>query len=298
MIKNKKAFSIIELSVVILVIGILVIGITQGSRILAESKLKSARTLTDSSPVNSMLGLVLWLDATDSSTIAAGTAGSGVYNMAENNSDVTDWKDRNPQNSFPKVVSAPANTNRPKYIKNGIGGLPTIDFDGSSDYLINSDTQGPIASGKTGYTVAVVWRSDVRTTMTILGQTGASSSCNGTYAGMVTNNTALRSWGCGGSYDFGTLAFAANTPYVAIVRVNQLNNLISAYLNSSSQTGSPTLMATLESGGISVAGRLDGSGSFFNGYISEIIVFDRALRNDEITSIQEYLSKKYSIKVI
>ncbi len=38
-------------------------------------------------------------------------------------------------------------------------------------------------------------------------------------------------------------------------------------------------------------------GEFFNGYISEIIIFDRALKNSEIQPIVEYLSRKYSIKL-
>ena len=63
--KNNKAFSLIELSIVILVISLLVVGVTKGSRLMSEAKLKSAQALTSSSPVNAMTGVVLWLDATD-----------------------------------------------------------------------------------------------------------------------------------------------------------------------------------------------------------------------------------------
>jgi hypothetical protein len=37
--------------------------------------------------------------------------------------------------------------------------------------------------------------------------------------------------------------------------------------------------------------------SFFNGYLSEIIIFDRALNSEERKSIEQYLSRKYSIKI-
>jgi prepilin-type N-terminal cleavage/methylation domain-containing protein len=296
---NKKAFSLIELSVVILVIGILVIGITQGSRILKEAKLKSARSLTASSPVVSMSNLVLWLDATDDSKIATGTVASSTYGVVDSGLSVVKWRDRNPQLLLgaQKELTASADGNRPTYVKNGINGLPTLQFDGSTDYLINSATTGVIAGAKTGYTVAAVWRGNTRTTYIIFGQTGASAACGGTYSGMTTNNTALRSWSCGGSYDFGTLAFAAKTDYVAVIKVNKSLNQVSAYLNSASQTGSPSLTANIEAGGISVGGRLDGGSAFFNGYISEIIVFDRALTNAEIDGVQEYLAQKYNIKV-
>ena len=35
----------------------------------------------------------------------------------------------------------------------------------------------------------------------------------------------------------------------------------------------------------------------FNGQISEIIIFDRALMKDEIDDVEKYLSKKYSIEL-
>ncbi len=47
--QNLKAFSIIEISVAILVIGILVAGITQASRLVGESGLRVARNLTTNS---------------------------------------------------------------------------------------------------------------------------------------------------------------------------------------------------------------------------------------------------------
>ncbi len=295
--KNRKAFSLIELSIVILVIGILVIGITQGSRIIAESKAKSAKTLTAGSIVNSMSGLVLWLDATDSSTIATGTAGSGVYTGApDDNSDVTNWKEHNPQTTTPKVLSALAAGNRPKYIKNGINGLPTLQFDGVAQYLQNST--GVIASGKNMYTLIAVWQSSLLSSnRLIFGQDGASAACNGTYAGILTNGTTIRHRGCGGGYDPTHSSVAINIPYIAISVINKNNSNWSVmYLNSASSAATATL-GILESGPISVGGYSNGSGGFFRGYISEIIIFDRAITNIELVSVQNYLSSKYAIRL-
>ncbi len=50
MIKNEKlAFSLIELSIVVLLIGILIAGVTQGSRLIRQSKIKTAQNLTKNS---------------------------------------------------------------------------------------------------------------------------------------------------------------------------------------------------------------------------------------------------------
>ena len=69
---SRLAFSLIELSVVILIIGILVLGVTQGNRMMSEAKLKSARSLTTSSPVASIEGLAVWLDSTSENAFGIG----------------------------------------------------------------------------------------------------------------------------------------------------------------------------------------------------------------------------------
>jgi hypothetical protein len=38
-------------------------------------------------------------------------------------------------------------------------------------------------------------------------------------------------------------------------------------------------------------------GNAYNGEMAEIILFNRALKNEERQSIEDYLSRKYSIKI-
>ena len=57
----QKAFSLIELSIVILIIGILVAGVTQSSRLVSQFRLISARNITLSSPVPTIKNLAYWL---------------------------------------------------------------------------------------------------------------------------------------------------------------------------------------------------------------------------------------------
>ncbi len=58
--KNYNAFSLIELSIVILIIGILVAGVTKGSTLYQKIKLSSARSVTNNSPVAYISGLSVW----------------------------------------------------------------------------------------------------------------------------------------------------------------------------------------------------------------------------------------------
>ena len=65
---KKNAFSLIELSIVILIIGILVAGVTQSSRLVRQFTLNSARNITQGSPVYSILGLLTWVETTMASS--------------------------------------------------------------------------------------------------------------------------------------------------------------------------------------------------------------------------------------
>ena len=121
----KKAFSLIELSVVVLIIGILIAGITQSSRLVRAMKLNTARSLTRSSDVNSIRNLTAWFDATAEGVFSSScntastntdltssarvfntntstgnpsvTTPSSAYIMPEHRQVVRLWKDSNPQ---------------------------------------------------------------------------------------------------------------------------------------------------------------------------------------------------------
>lgn len=58
--KKHTAFSIVELSIVILVIGLIIGGISTSTYLIKQFRLSNARSLTQSSPVSSIEGLVGW----------------------------------------------------------------------------------------------------------------------------------------------------------------------------------------------------------------------------------------------
>ena len=62
MSKKSRAFSLLELSIVILIIGILIAGVTQASRLVAQAKISAAQTQTQSSPVHSINGILLLIE--------------------------------------------------------------------------------------------------------------------------------------------------------------------------------------------------------------------------------------------
>lgn len=111
---SKKAFSLIELSIVILIIGILVSGVTQSSRLIRQFRLSSAQSLTDNSPVNSIPDLVAWYETTKETSTFNGTN----YQL-DDGSAVTILKDIKQTSSVKYDLAANAGSN-PVYKEEGI----------------------------------------------------------------------------------------------------------------------------------------------------------------------------------
>ncbi len=120
MIKNfskNKAFSLIELSVVILVIGIIAAGITSGSSLVRKMRVATARSLTQSSPVPGIRGLALWLDTVSENSLVDAQEVDGAQ--------VDRWNNLNPQSNGGIFLTA-SGADRPFYIEQCINNLPCI----------------------------------------------------------------------------------------------------------------------------------------------------------------------------
>lgn len=151
----KKGFSLIEISIVLLIIGILISGILVGQDLILDAKIKSAQNLTRTSPVNKITDLTLWLDVNaEKSLISTKDVNRCLskymsYQDLLGNETICAWRDINSQKSLGTNMSdkialsintVHAINAMPTYVVNGIGGLPSLYFDGS-DYLISSIPQ-------------------------------------------------------------------------------------------------------------------------------------------------------------
>jgi hypothetical protein len=105
----------------------------------------------------------------------------------------------------------------------------------------------------------------------------------------------------GESNDAHTLAnFITRKPYVSILTVND-SGTVRLYSNSKTTFTAGSINPSIEnlSSNIFCIGAkcLSSKNEFLNGYISEIVVFDRVLKVSEISEIVDYLGKKYGIKL-
>ncbi len=304
MVKNSsknQAFSLIELSIVVLIIGILIAGVTQGSRLVAQSKIKVAQNSTQASPVTSIPDLALWLETTLDDSIVSVANGRNP----ENGDLVSAWNDINTQSISKLSAVQDTTSNQPKYIKNGIAGLPSLSFNGTSNFL--SIASPPILKGNKGYTMIAVWQTaSIAGTRVVMAQDTYAGSCGGNFSGFLTGGSTISLWFCGGGWDWDS-AFTAvvGTPYIETAVINHsLTQNVSFYVNRIKATTSTTPTSpssySVSNSNFTIGNGGGGGGGatnvyFFNGYISEIIIYNRSLKASEVTDIQNYLSKKYSI---
>lgn len=293
--KQQQAFSLIEISIVIVIIGILVAGITQGSRLITQMRLSSAQTQTQSSAVSSIKNIVLWLEPTMDGSVTSPTNGTNV----ESTDIVSSWNDYNPQLSVKTHATQSTSASRPSYVSNGINSLPSIRFDGANDNLsiTNVCTQN--------FTAFAVVKTAVA------GGTGEGYQGQPILWGdRVTNNLdgVPLSIGMGvaktfnGNFDStlkGVTPVSNNNTHILVSTRNMATGartiFVDGIADASDFDGSPN--TTLNDATTLLIGGNTINSLYFTGYIGEIIIFDRVLKAEERKAIEAYLGRKWNVQV-
>lgn len=288
-----SAFSLVEISLVVLIISVVMAGILKTNSLIQKSRLQSAQALTRKSPVIDISSLVVWYETSlpDSFIVAEAVDGTAI----------STWYDNNPNAVIKNNATQAVVANQPLFYENVFNyGIPAIRFDGSNDYL----TFDGAALINTSYTIFVVeQRRNDSSNNYFMG--GTSTSANANLILGYLSNSELRQ-----SHYTDQLVYGSIPSYVSpVARIHSFvfNNLggTSAsgkryWLNGSGASSSTN---TSDDAQINPVTSYAGSGigrafsHYFNGDIAEIIIFSRNLTAQERWAIESYLSKKYSIKV-
>jgi prepilin-type N-terminal cleavage/methylation domain-containing protein len=227
MSKNKSitAFSLIELSIVILIIGILVAGVTQSSRLVRAIRLQTARSLTTSSPVSSIKNLTMWYETTLEKSVDESERQDGI--------EVSKWFDISPTAVTKNDATQATLANRPKFTDNMINGLPALKFDGTADYF---DINGALLVG-TEYTIFVVEQRRTNADTYFLGGGSLTSSDSCLHIGYNLGGTTVRHGHYFNDNDCSNCVAAYTTPNprLHIFRLSSTEGK-KYYLNSSNVT--------------------------------------------------------------
>ena len=283
---RKKAFSLIELSVVSVIIGVLIAGIMSGKRLISQSSLQGARALTKTSAIQSIPDLTLWLEPALEGSITGATS----VNNLSNGDAISSWNDISGN-----VINVTQSSNYPTYLTSGINNLPSINFNGTNNYL-SSTSQTPISAGDDTFTFVAVW-SGSSVSKTIFEQNNNGTLTNGARAALVTSSINGQYGFDGESISFKTTTYSPGSPTISIVTVDGVGT-VNIYNKSNTATSGTIASATQNvTNNIFIIGAkgLSAKTEFFNGQISEIMVFDRELSAIEVSIVNQYLSKKYNI---
>lgn len=289
--RNKKsAFSLIEISIVVLIIGILVAGITQSSRLISSSKIATAQSLTQSAPVSANSGLMLWLETSSEASLLPAQSSDGVA--------VTVWNDINTQSIsklFANTVVASSVTYK---AVSPIGGLPSLQFGATS-------TGMEVAAAAGSFTDAAIQTSGSSFTFFVVSDDDSSADA---VRGVFQNGAANTGFGYANTATASTRAVTVGASTNALATTNYSRNpeivsatydgaTLKAYRNGTNVFDA-TATGVTPTGAMFVGGNAtQTTATSWVGYISEIIVYNNALKDDDRKSIEQYLSKKYGIKV-
>ncbi len=289
--KSKFGFSLIELSMVVLIIGILVVGVSQGSRIVKEAKIKSARSLTFGSPVHAIPNIVFWVETT--------LAQSFDSNIGDGNV-VANWYDLNSQSTTKNNAVA---SGSPTYTANVLNGLPVIRFendDGSNDFF-TFDGSSLLNSNYTIFLVSA--RRSNQSTNVVIGGSAGSNFIN-LHVGYFTTKFRAAHYGDGvAGTDYIDYTIPAYTvPQYRIHSVFFDSIIGKSYYQDGGAGGNPTAQVTSAASKtalVSWAGASIGRfvTNYFDGDVAEVIIFNRRLTYVERRSVEQYLSQKWGIKL-
>ncbi len=284
---SKKAFSLIELSIVILIVGILIAGITQSSRLVRQFKISSARSLTKSSPVHGIRNLVSWYEPTlEESFDATIDANSSTGNR------VVNWYDVATGSIVKNNARQISSSSQPIYVLDGINGLPSVRFSSSSSQFLNLPN-GTVPYDDSPYTIFFVSKLVGTTCFCGLLGSGSYLQDNRVNAFRYGTGGVLVNYWWGFDLETSTNLVSGNVPYVITFYYNKSLRRI---FTNGSQIASSASSANRATDVNNTIG-LTFNNEYFNGDIGEIIIFDRALTNEERVSIETYLSKKWSIDI-
>ena len=288
--KNRpnKAFSLIEISIVILIVGILISGVSLGVDLYQDFRLASARSLTQNSRVGRINGLVLWLESSQKSSFEPDNIADGIA--------ITKWKNiapnllANDRARFDAVKTS-LSVSGPIYRENAINSLAGLEFVNSENRCMQ------VASGFDGlgidstvFLVARTLNNWVPSDYCVMLSRWPPSP-NLAWYEIRGNNSPFAN----ASNGYSAINYSINSSKLTLFNliINRSSN-IRFYLNRKILGTVANTWTGSHSNTLLFIGCKGGWKTLLpNANFLEIIVYDRVLSDNERIAIEDYLSKKW-----
>jgi len=280
--KIKKGFSLLELSIIIIIIAILAVSAMQGSDLIHTAKIVSAARTTKSSIISKIDGLAIWYETTMPKSL--------YTNQAIEGESVSFWADISGVSLTPNNATQNVINNQPTYITDAINGLPVLRFNGTNNYL---EFDGSLLVNS-NYTIFIVARKGIdKPNNMILGGTNITDNNKNLQIGYDNTPFIVKHYGETGYINYTPPLYA--NPTFQIHSVIFDSNVGKAYYENGTKKTTATDKTSLASWTGSAIGRF--TTNYFNGDIAEIIMFNRVLSDQEREDVEQYLSDKYQITI-
>lgn len=280
-----SAFSMVEISVSIIIITAIMLGIVKGQALFVRARLATARTLTQNSVVKDISDLAMWYETSLESSF--------LFNEERNVGSISVWQDNSGNPSKNNAVQSTSG-NQPKFYENIFNGaIPAVRFDGVDDFLT---FDGSALIG-TSYTVLVVeQRRASSNLMSFLGGSNNSTSPNNLQLGYRSNAAITHAHSTSILNDFTVSTYSVPTPAIHTFWFS-ISDGQKYWLNGGSTADDSNSGMTTALTGYAGAAIGRYISSYLSGDIAEIIVFKRALQTQERQMVETYLSQKFGITI-
>ena len=184
---KKRAFTLIELSAVIVIIGILIAGLMGATGLVKKSKIAAAQSLTKASPIAGITDNALWLESSAESSFKDTETSTGDA--------VTTWYDQKNAANKSSVVAVGTG---PTY-SNTINYIHAVKFSGSTaNYLQVADAS---FLNNTDYTIVVLEKRQSATAGYFIGDSSVSTANQTLLLGYSADAAIAHSQGTGNVYN-------------------------------------------------------------------------------------------------
>jgi prepilin-type N-terminal cleavage/methylation domain-containing protein len=281
-----KAFSLIEISVVILIIGILIAGISTGVDLFYDSRLATAQSLTKSAPVRRIDGLFAWIEATSPESFTTTPKDGDSIGLI---------KDLGFKMDKVNFVQTGNDNLKPIYKPRNLNDLPALYFDGSNDFLVSEKS----------YTSSIFSNSQV-TIFAVINYVGGTND-----AVFLKHESEPEAYRTGLEINSGKVRFDFPKDYLAnivgsssIIKKNIIITAIADKVNQKIYVNSVLEKTSVNSNTVPATSSLpiyfgaNADDSLYTNFnFGELIIYDRALTIKEMDLVTKYLSKKWGIKI-
>lgn len=313
--KYNKAFSLVEISVVVLIIAILISGISTGIDLYKDFRLSSAKSLTLNSRINRISNLEMWVETTlDKSFSYIKSSTPLEYDFIQKPTDgisIAKWDNVEVSQNINDEVDPIQNnsTRQPTYKESGINNLPALYFDGKTDGTGDFlSFKARFVNANSNFTIFIV---EKRTDFAVLSTNPAYSS--GYQYILSTNDAGRFAFGITNGLSSFNSSWIRMDPGSFYVIENKLNQSFlysfvidenfgkKIYINGKLKL--PTIADTTKpfvssSDFLVKIAYFDRSWTqnFYTGFIGEIIIFSKVLSEKERADVEDYLINKWQLK--